>query len=221
MLKQSEKAIIRFPTNFCNNRLYHCKTSVYGFNASLQKRRAEEVLDPKSHGFEELPQQRAAQPNLHRFVDAYRRHGHKIANTNPVKPPCEEIPDILQPSHYMLDSSIEYNMKGVLFSENLNVSDSTSTVHDLAKVLQKTYCDSIALDTTCVDNQTEQDWLYQKFENLNEAKLSTEDKKSLAAEMIKSQNFDNFLATKFSNVKRYGGEGAEGMMGFFHRALRT
>ena len=219
LLKQSEKATIRFPTNFCNNRLYHCKTSVYGFNASLQKRRAEEALDPKSHGFEELPQQRAAQPNLHRFVDAYRRHGHKIANTNPVKPPCEEIPDILQPSHYMLDSSIEYNMKGVLFSENLNVSDSTSTVQDLAKVLQKTYCDSIALDTTCVDNQTEQDWLYQKFENLNEAKLSTEDKKSLATEMIKSQNFDNFLATKFSNVKRYGGEGAEGMMGFFTELL--
>ena len=156
LLKQSEKAIIRFPSNFCNNRLYHCKTSVYGFNASLQKRRAEEALDPKSHGFEKLPQQRASQPNLHRFVDAYRRHGHKIANTNPVKPPCEEIPDILQPSHYMLDSSIEYSMKGVLFSENLNVSDSTSTVQDLAKVLQKTYCDSIALDTTCVDNQTEQ-----------------------------------------------------------------
>ena len=87
LLKQSEKATIRFPTNFCNNRLYHCKTSVYGFNASLQKRRAEEALDPKSHGFEELPQQRAAQPNLHRFVDAYRKHGHKIANTNPVKPP--------------------------------------------------------------------------------------------------------------------------------------
>ena len=33
--------------------------------------------------------------------------------------------------------------------------------------------------------------------------------------IYRSQNFDNFLATKFSNVKRYGGEGAEAMMGFF------
>ena len=32
---------------------------------------------------------------------------------------------------------------------------------------------------------------------------------------FRSQNFDNFLATKFSNVKRYGGEGAEAMIGFF------
>lgn len=33
--------------------------------------------------------------------------------------------------------------------------------------------------------------------------------------MIKSQAWDNFLAIKFSMVKRYGGEGAEAMMAFF------
>lgn len=30
------------------------------------------------------------------------------------------------------------------------------------------------------------------------------------------QAFDNFLAAKFSTVKRYGGEGAESMMAFFY-----
>ena len=40
-------------------------------------------------------------------------------------------------------------------------------------------------------------------------------RRSLALEMLKSQAFDNFLATKFQSVKRYGGEGAEAMMGFF------
>lgn len=30
------------------------------------------------------------------------------------------------------------------------------------------------------------------------------------------QEFDHFLATKFATVKRYGGEGAESMMGFFY-----
>ena len=33
--------------------------------------------------------------------------------------------------------------------------------------------------------------------------------------MLKSQVFDNFLATKFQSVKRYGAEGAETMIGFF------
>ena len=32
---------------------------------------------------------------------------------------------------------------------------------------------------------------------------------------LRSQNFDNFVAVKFASVKRYGGEGAESMMGIF------
>ena len=62
----------------------------------------------------------------------------------------------------------------------------------------------------------------KKYEDYvtNRASLITdEERKRLAEEMLKSQNFDNFLATKFSNVKRYGGEGAESMMGFFVELL--
>ena len=51
--------------------------------------------------------------------------------------------------------------------------------------------------------------------------ITDDEKKRLAEELLKSQNFDNFLATKFSNVKRYGGEGAEAMMGFFVELLEN
>jgi probable 2-oxoglutarate dehydrogenase E1 component DHKTD1 len=50
--------------------------------------------------------------------------------------------------------------------------------------------------------------------------LAAEEQRRLAVEMMRSQTFDNFLATKFSNVKRYGGEGAEAMMGFFTELFR-
>lgn len=40
-------------------------------------------------------------------------------------------------------------------------------------------------------------------------------KVKIATELLKSQAFDNFLANKFTGVKRYGGEGAESMMAFF------
>ncbi|KAG7456285.1 hypothetical protein MATL_G00250170 [Megalops atlanticus] len=38
--------------------------------------------------------------------------------------------------------------------------------------------------------------------------------------MLESQEFDHFLGTKFATVKRYGGEGAESMMGFFYELFR-
>ena len=62
-------------------------------------------------------------------------------------------------------------------------------------------------------------WLCERYEKLHQEELSDTDKKALAREMLKSQNFDHFLATKFASVKRYGGEGAEGMMGFFTESL--
>lgn len=44
--------------------------------------------------------------------------------------------------------------------------------------------------------------------------------KTIATEMLKSQVFDNFLAIKFVSLKRYGGEGAESMMAFFHELFK-
>jgi probable 2-oxoglutarate dehydrogenase E1 component DHKTD1 len=52
------------------------------------------------------------------------------------------------------------------------------------------------------------------------APLAAEERRLLAVEMLRSQTFDQFLASKFSSVKRYGGEGAEAMMGFFTELFR-
>lgn len=38
--------------------------------------------------------------------------------------------------------------------------------------------------------------------------------------MAKFQNFDHFLASKFPNLKRYGGEGAETMVALYMELLR-
>lgn len=47
--------------------------------------------------------------------------------------------------------------------------------------------------------------------------ITNETKHEIAELLLKSQNWDNFLATKFPTVKRYGGEGAESMFAFFRQ----
>ena len=59
---------------------------------------------------------------------------------------------------------------------------------------------------------------FQKFVNVL-VNFSAGERKALGMEMLRSQNFDNYLAAKFASVKRYGGEGAEAMMGFFMEAV--
>jgi probable 2-oxoglutarate dehydrogenase E1 component DHKTD1 len=65
------------------------------------------------------------------------------------------------------------------------------------------------------------EWFAKQMEQLVAEELDHNTRKNLAKEMLKSQAFDNFLATKFVTVKRYGGEGAESMMGFFMEFLNT
>lgn len=63
--------------------------------------------------------------------------------------------------------------------------------------------------------EEEIEWLSKRLEELPQEKLNDEIRVKIATDLIKSQVFDNFLANKFSGVKRYGGEGAESMMAFF------
>lgn len=45
--------------------------------------------------------------------------------------------------------------------------------------------------------------------------VPTQAKRAIAEELLKSQVFDKFMASKFATVKRYGAEGAESMVAFF------
>ena len=54
-----------------------------------------------------------------------------------------------------------------------------------------------------------------------ETRLADDKRRALAFEMLRCQNFDNYLATKFATVKRYGGEGAEAMVGTFMELVHS
>lgn len=51
--------------------------------------------------------------------------------------------------------------------------------------------------------------------------VTIEDRLKAAEDMLRSQAYDNFLATKFQSVKRYGGEGAESMIVFFTEVFKN
>jgi probable 2-oxoglutarate dehydrogenase E1 component DHKTD1 len=53
------------------------------------------------------------------------------------------------------------------------------------------------------------------MEEIVPLEIPPEAKKAIAKEMLKSQVFDKFMASKFATVKRYGAEGAESMVAFF------
>ena len=106
-------------------------------------------------------------------------------------------------------------MNGLLHS-----SSQPSTISDLAATLKSLYCGTTAIEAEYIECEAEKEWLYNKYEEVKATRLTEPERRQLAEEMLKSQAYDNYLASKFASVKRYGGEGGEAMVGFYTELLR-
>ncbi|XP_075945450.1 2-oxoadipate dehydrogenase complex component E1 [Anarhichas minor] len=181
---------------------YHTEKGVFGYRPKETERHHKSQDDRiaalnQDHG-------------LARLVEAYRAHGHKAAKINP-----------LLPEKPVADSVPEINMLTGTITGHLNTSGlqhfgkAEASVEEVQAYLEGAYCGHLSVETIQLSSLEEREWVADRFEELKKKSFSTEERKQVAKIMLESQEFDHFLATKFSTVKRYGGEGAESMMGFF------
>ncbi|XP_050294186.1 probable 2-oxoglutarate dehydrogenase E1 component DHKTD1 homolog, mitochondrial isoform X2 [Anthonomus grandis grandis] len=153
--------------------------------------------------------------NLYRLVTAYRQHGHKLANVDPIS----LLDDI---SH---NEGTELNIARYGFTDPseqidlpagiVNMPKDKVSISELVEFLSQTYCNYTSIEYQYIENEEEREWLSQEYEHLSTQELEKNVKITLAKELLRSEEFDHFMAKKFASVKRYGGEGAESMMGFF------
>uniref|UniRef100_A0A8C1Y9V6 2-oxoadipate dehydrogenase complex component E1 n=1 Tax=Cyprinus carpio TaxID=7962 RepID=A0A8C1Y9V6_CYPCA len=187
--------------------LYHTQRGVYGF-------RPREIPEKDA----ELPQISALNQDhgLARLVESYRAHGHKVAQINPLLPQTPVLDRV--PEFSLLNGVVH----GVLNTTGLrHFGKVKATSEEVVAFLERTYCGRISVETTQLQSLQEREWFADRFEELKKEAFSPEERRQLAKLMLESQEFDHFLATKFATVKRYGGEGAESMMGFFYELFRS
>ncbi|XP_011281862.1 probable 2-oxoglutarate dehydrogenase E1 component DHKTD1, mitochondrial isoform X2 [Felis catus] len=152
---------------------------------------------------------------LARLVTVYCEHGHKAAKINPLftgQALPENVPEV-----QALVQTLQgpFNTTGLL-----NMGKEEASLEEILAYLNQIYCGQISIETSQLESQEEKDWFAKRFEELKKETFTPEERKHLSKLMLESQEFDHFLATKFATVKRYGGEGAESMMGFFHELLK-
>lgn len=184
---------------------YHSKSGVYGYIP-----RTEDVLDSLE---ESVIKQRQELCNICRFVQAYRQHGHKKAVLDPLGLKGGKTVVELSAERYGLRSSDGGKIIDAsgIFS---GVSGPVSCQEFIA-ALEKEYCGSLTAEFEHLSSEEEREWFAQMFETKNQLGFTPERKIKVGNILLKALAFDNFLASKFTTLKRYGGEGAEGMMGFF------
>uniref|UniRef100_A0AAX7VJ87 2-oxoadipate dehydrogenase complex component E1 n=1 Tax=Astatotilapia calliptera TaxID=8154 RepID=A0AAX7VJ87_ASTCA len=198
---------------------YHTERGVYGYRPKSterdQKWQSERVL-----AVTRCSLLLCSDHALARLVEAYRAHGHKAAKINPLlpqKPVVDSVPEI---------SMLTGTMSGQLNTSGLrHFGKAQASVEEVQAYLEEAYCGHLSVEPGQLSSLDEREWFADRFEELKRENFSPEERRQLAKIMLESQEFDHFLATKFATVKRYGGEGAESMMGFFfelfHRSAHS
>ncbi|KAL1500758.1 hypothetical protein ABEB36_006204 [Hypothenemus hampei] len=154
--------------------------------------------------------------NLYRLVSAYRKYGHQYSYINPVRTNQTnfsiEDADELNIHRYGFDNleqPIEIN-EGII-----NQLKGHVILRDLIEFLNNVYCTYLSAEFDYLESEEERVWFAEQLET-DLPILNLSSKLAIVRELIKSQVFDQFLAKRFSSVKRYGAEGAESMSVFFN-----
>ena len=70
--------------------------------------------------------------------------------------------------------------------------DTEVSLAELIQHLKKLYCDSISLEASYVENQSEKEWLHHHFSEFVDKAFVTDDKLNICNILIKSQVVHNF-----------------------------
>ncbi|XP_014218375.1 probable 2-oxoglutarate dehydrogenase E1 component DHKTD1 homolog, mitochondrial [Copidosoma floridanum] len=187
-------------------RAYHTgPAGVYGHREKLPRRPFEV---PRSE-----VEARSRYSNFYRLVGAYREHGHKQASVDPIalSQPRRPLSE-LRPERYGLDLDERVSGLDLL----VRAGRDEASVAEARDLLDQVYSGSLSAEFSYLESEEEREWFARKFEECHLEGLGDGTRRAVAREMLRSQAFDKFLAIKFVSLKRYGAEGAESTMGFFH-----
>lgn len=135
------------------------------------------------------------------IADLYRNKGHMLAAIDPLD--LEKLPS-------------ESEVMGVNFG---SIDATTKAKIDKIK---NSYCKSIAYEFQHIDNIEQRKWLQDRIENFDFNKeFSTQDKKDVVNNLLRTESFEQFLQSRFPSTKRFSIEGGENAITATREVIRS
>ena len=152
------------------------------------------------------------------LVRAYQARGHHKAKTDPlgIRGEAEAFgyhdPKELKLGHYQFtekDLDKEFALgPGILPRFKVDGREKM-TLRDIVSTCERLYCGAYGVEFIHIPDRDQCDWIRSRMEIPSPYKYSVDDKRRILDRLIWSSSFENFLATKYPNDKRFGLEGGE------------
>lgn len=135
------------------------------------------------------------------LVLAYKKYGHLSANLDPLGlVPISYNPEIDPKTHDISDENL--NSEVEFLGQKLSIAQANAE-------LSRLYCSSIGCEFEYLANRQQSKWLAAEYEKLVNSPISKNEKHKILKELVKTENFEQFLHKRFPGAKRFSVEGGE------------
>jgi 2-oxoglutarate dehydrogenase E1 component len=146
---------------------------------------------------------------VYQLVNAYRVRGHLFAKIDPLDTTPNAAPE-LELSNFGLseaDYDVEFPTVGI------GGMPSRATLRQIIAHLSETYCGSIGVEFTHIEEPDARDWLQNAMESTrNRSVLDNAQVVRILKHLTDAEIFEQFVHKNFVNAKRFSCEGAESMI---------
>lgn len=143
------------------------------------------------------------------LIHAYRVHGHMHASLDPLRlNPHKSSPE-LQLSYYGLgkkDLDTEFPTGDLAGPKNMSL-------RDIESLLKQTYCGSIGPEFMHITDSARKHWLQDRLERVaSTPKFDEDTRRHIFNRVMKAEEFERFLHTRYAGQKRFSLEGGESLI---------
>ncbi|MDY6799963.1 MAG: 2-oxoglutarate dehydrogenase E1 component [Bacteroidota bacterium] len=142
------------------------------------------------------------------LIEGYRKRGHLFTQTNPVRTRRKYLPTLALENYGLNDKDLDS-----VFQAGKNIGIGATTLREIIKHLETTYCQSIGAEYMFIRNPEIISWLQNKMESRkNIPDFSHNERKHIYNHLKQAVGFENFIHRKFTGQKRFSLEGAESLI---------
>ncbi len=160
-------------------------------------------------GREERLATAALSGRVYQLVNAYRVRGHLFAKTDPLGTPPEAAPELDLSNFGLTEADYDQEFPTV----GIGGLPSRATLRQIISHLSETYCSSIGVEFTHIEEPEAREWLQNRMESTkNRAALDNAEVVRILKHLTDSEIFEQFVHKNFVGAKRFSAEGAESMI---------
>jgi 2-oxoglutarate dehydrogenase E1 component len=149
------------------------------------------------------------QNRVAQLVNAYRVRGHLFANIDPLETVSSAAPE-LELANFGLG---EADLTSMFSTAGMSGLPERATLREIVSHLQETYCSSIGVEFTHIEEPEPRLWLQQQMESTrNHASLDRPELLRILTKLTEAEILEQFIHKNYVGLKRFSLEGAESMI---------